>query len=930
MSQTTSIPSAAPGPGAVLSHLPSAGRRTPVSTYRLQLGPDLTFDQAIGHLGYLEDLGVTDLYLSPILQAAPGSTHGYDVVDHTRISDVMGGREGFERLAQAAHDRQMGVFVDVVPNHMGVPTPIYHNRALWSVLKDGPSSPYASWFDGTDEIDGDGLLMPFLGARIGTVLANDEITLERRVIPGFEDDGPQPVLAYYDHVFPVRAGTEGLPLPICVAEQYYRLAFWKVAAEELNFRRFFDVDTLLAVRVEDPQVFDATHELLLDLFRAGHIDGFRIDHPDGLADPRGYMRRLSKATGGAWIVAEKILEGDEEMQDDWPVAGTTGYDAAWRIVALHADPNGSADLAAIAHNLAEDIPGSLDEVIATAKREIITTSLFAEVHRIADLAYEICSEDIMLRDHTHGWIAKCLTELVIAFPRYRAYVVPGEEAPDEAVELIEEAATLARTRLDPDLHDTLDVVVDLVLGREVGSEQRAQQALRAELVVRFQQVCGAVTAKGVEDTAYYRWTHLVSLNEVGGSPSTWGITPDDFHRWCGQMAEKWPATMTCGTTHDTKRSEDVRARIQTISQFASEWRALITKLDPLLDSVEGHTENLFWQTLAGTWTEDGPIELDRMTRYLVKAAREQKLWTTWTNPDTELEGQMVDTIAALYADEDVMGAFADWFEFTRDCARETILSTKAIQLTCLGVADNFQSCETTQNYLVDPDNRRPADVEALAAMAGELRRRDPQTLAEEKFHLTRAILRLRRRRPDAFVGAAAAYSPLPSSSGHVVSFARGADQEVVVVASRLARPIEAAGGFGANTVVLPEGRWFDVLTSREYEGGSIEFTTLLDRFPCAVLEEVSDAEGTTTMRAAMAPIEQRPRRAEPRGEAGAAGAEGGLLGWLTRRLSGKDAIGGAADEPAGRGERAQRASRESEPRRGNGRVNGRAEEPNDG
>ena len=453
----------------MLSHLPSAGRRTPVSTYRLQLGPDLTFDQAIGHLGYLEDLGVTDLYLSPILQAAPGSTHGYDVVDHTRISDVMGGREGFERLAQAAHDRQMGVFVDVVPNHMGVPTPIYHNRALWSVLKDGPSSPYASWFDGTDEIDGDGLLMPFLGARIGTVLANDEITLERRVIPGFEDDGPQPVLAYYDHVFPVRAGTEGLPLPICVAEQYYRLAFWKVAAEELNFRRFFDVDTLLAVRVEDPQVFDATHELLLDLFRAGHIDGFRIDHPDGLADPRGYMRRLSKATGGAWIVAEKILEGDEEMQDDWPVAGTTGYDAAWRIVALHADLNGSADLAAIAHNLAEDIPGSLDEVIATAKREIITTSLFAEVHRIADLAYEICSEDIMLRDHTHGWIAKCLTELVIAFPRYRAYVVPGEEAPDEAVELIEEAATLARTRLDPDLHDTLDVVVDLVLGREVGS-----------------------------------------------------------------------------------------------------------------------------------------------------------------------------------------------------------------------------------------------------------------------------------------------------------------------------------------------------------------------------------------------------------------------------------------------------------------------------
>ena len=286
---------------------------------------------------------------------------------------------------------------------------------------------------------------------------------------------------------------------------------------------------------------------------------------------------------------------------------------------------------------------------------------------------------------------------------------------------------------------------------------------------------------------------------------------------------------------------------------------------------------------------------------------------------------MVDTIAALYADEDVMGAFADWFEFTRDCARETILSTKAIQLTCLGVADNFQSCETTQNYLVDPDNRRPADVGRSprwpVSCADAIRRPGRGEVPPDL-----AILRLRRRRPDAFVGAAAAYSPLPSSSGHVVSFARGADQEVVVVASRLARPIEAAGG-SAPTPVLPEGRWFDVLTSREYEGGSIEFTTLLDRFPCGARGGFR-RRGHHHDAGRDGPDRAAPRRAG--GEAGAAGAEGGLLGWLTRRLSGKDAIGGAADEPAGRGERAQRASRESEPRRGNGRVNGRAEEPNDG
>ncbi|NLH69621.1 MAG: malto-oligosyltrehalose synthase [Brooklawnia sp.] len=888
MNQTTKSAEATGTATAALGglvHLPSAGRRIPVSTYRLQLGPTLTFDQAVEQLPYLDDLGVTDLYLSPILQASPGSTHGYDVVDHNRISDVMGGRAAFERLATAAHARQMGVFVDVVPNHMGVPTPIYHNKALWSVLKDGPSSAYASWFDGTDE--GDGMLMPFLGARIGTVLAAGEITLEQRVIPGFEEVGPQPVLAYFDHVFPVRAGTENLPLPLCVAEQYYRLAFWKVAAEELNFRRFFDVDTLLAVRVEAPEVFDATHALLLDLFRAGHIDGFRIDHPDGLADPRGYMRRLSTATGGAWIAAEKILEADEEMQPDWPVAGTTGYDAAWRIIALHTDPNGSGDLGSIAHSIATDIPGTLDEVTANSKSEIVTTSLFAEVHRIAALAYQICSDDIMLRDHTQGWIASCLTQLVVAFPRYRAYVVPGEAAPEEAVQLIEQAAELARARLDRDLHDTLDLVVDLVLGRDVGSEQRAQQALRAELVVRFQQVCGAVTAKGVEDTAFYRWTHLVALNEVGGSPSTWGINPDEFHRWCAQMADSWPATMTCGTTHDTKRSEDVRNRIAVISQYASEWRALLTKLDPLLSSVEGHTENLFWQTLAGTWTEDGPLELDRMTAYMLKVAREQKLWTSWTNPDLAAEERMTASIGALYADQDVMGAFADWFEFTRESARETILSSKAIQLTCLGVADNYQSCETIQNYLVDPDNRRPVEVAALRAMAKDLLRRDPQTLAEEKFHLTRSILRLRRRRPSVFVGNRAHYSPLPSTSGHVLSFARGADREVVVVASRLARPITEAGGFGGHTVVLPEGRWFDVITSREYDGGALELSNLLDRFPCAVLEEVSNAERTTTIRAAMAPVEHKPRHRVPR-EPESAEGDGGLLSWLSKRIAARE------------------------------------------
>ena len=911
MSQTTAASVASPRP-----HLPSSGRRTPVSTYRLQLGPDLSFDDAAAQLDYLEGLGVTDLYLSPILQAAPGSTHGYDVVDHSRISAEMGGREGFERLATAAHARDMGIIVDVVPNHMGVPTPIHHNKALWSVLKDGPSSPYAAWFDGAD--DGDGILMPVLGARIGTVLADDEITLERRVIPGQEEEGEQPVLVYYDHVFPVRAGTEHLPMHLCVKEQYYRLAYWKVAAEELNFRRFFDVDTLVAVRVEDDDVFDATHALLLDLFHAGHIDAFRIDHPDGLADPRGYMRRLSRATGGAWIAAEKILEGDEQMPDDWPVAGTTGYDTSWRISALQCDPNGYGDLGTVAHLITGDIPGTLPEVIDAAKREIVTTSLLAEVHRIATLAHAICRDDIMLRDHTFGWIRACLTELVIAFDRYRAYVVPGETAPAESVELVRHAAERANEKLDAELHDTMEVVVDLVLGREVGSEGRAQRAQRDELIVRFQQVCGAVTAKGVEDTAYYRWTQLVALNEVGGSPGTWSLNPDEFHRWCSAMASDWPATMTCGTTHDTKRSEDVRSRIGVIAQYAPEWRALVTKLHPYAEGLEGHTENLFWQILAGTWTPDGPIERERIEQYMLKAAREQKIWTSWTAQDADAEERLLAFIRRVYDDGDLMGAFTDWYEFTADAVRVSILSRKAIQLTCLGVADVYQSCETLQNYLVDPDNRAAADFVGLADVASYLDRRSPLTLAEEKFHVTREVLRLRKRRPDAFVGPEAAYRPLPSSTGHALCFARGDNPQVVTVASRLHRDLTRAEGFTAHSVLLPEGRWLNVLTNTEHDGGNVLIAEVLGRYPVAVLEKV-DGPDSSEARAQAESLSDTLEDGRPifRAEPGAGSlswskgpsdsgtrpadeteAEStGLLTWLTKRFFDRPAAN--EEEPRG-------------------------------
>ncbi|GAA4286066.1 malto-oligosyltrehalose synthase [Georgenia daeguensis] len=834
-------PAAAHHPGPAGAHLPGPGRRLPVSTYRLQLGPDLTFADAEAALPYLDALGVTDLYLSPVLQAAPGSTHGYDVVDHSRISEVMGGRAGLERLAAAAHARGMGVVVDVVPNHMAVPTPVWHNRALWSLLRLGAASPYAAWFD-VDLEDGDGLLMPVLGSRIGDVLASGELVLDRLVVPTEPDAGEQAVLRYYDHVFPVRPETEQLPLAELVERQHYRLAYWRVADEELNYRRFFDVGTLAAVRVEDAQVFEATHALLLELFDAGVIDAFRIDHPDGLADPRGYLRRLHEATGGAWVAAEKILEGDEELPEDWPVAGTTGYDAAWRLHALQVDPAGAVPLAGLMQELTGD-PANLPAMIETAKRQIVSTSLYAETDRLARLLADICHDDIRLRDHTYRSLLDCVVELVVAFPRYRAYVVPGEDAPGAAERLFHEAAEVARAHLEPDRHDTLDVVVDLLLGREVGSAGRTHEGRRAELMVRFPQVCGAVMAKGVEDTAYYRWTHLLSLCEVGGAPDRFGIDPDELHGWAERTVTAWPATMTAGSTHDTKRGEDVRSRIGVLASHADAWAELVRGLraataDLRPADLDGRTENLLWQTLAGTWTEDGPISAERLQAYLLKAAREQKSWTTWTAPDEAREAAMNRYAAALLEHPDVVAGFTAWVERTGPAVRRSVLGTKLLQLAVPGVADVYQGSEITQTSLVDPDNRRPVDLAALAATLSELDSgRAPSGLDEEKLLLTAAALRLRRAHPEAFVGAEAGYEPLPTTTGHAVALARTdpSGPRVVAVATRLVGDSAPARAHADATVVLPDGTWRDVLTSATY-GGPARLGDLLATYPVALLE----------------------------------------------------------------------------------------------
>lgn len=832
------------------SHIPATGRHQPVTTYRLQMGPQFTFAQAQEVIPYLVQLGVTDVYLSPILQAAPGSTHGYDVVDHAHISAQMGGRAGFENFSRAAHEAGLHVVVDVVPNHMAVPTPLFHNKALWSVLRDGAESDYAGWFDLDLTAAGDGVLMPVLADRIGTVLARAEITLDSMVVPGFESDGESPVLRYFDHVFPVRAGTEHLPLAELVDQQFYRLAYWRIANEELNYRRFFDVDTLVAIRVEDDTVFARSHALLLELYHAGLIDGFRIDHPDGLANPREYLRKLHAATDGAWIVAEKILEGDERLPSDWPCAGTTGYDSLRRIQGVFTDPSGLAQLTQ--HYM--ELSGALTSVSSTqiqAKNDIISTLLYSEIDRLSTLVADICHRDVRLRDHTFRAIRQVIAQLAIHMDRYRAYVVPGETAPATQEAVLRGAQERAQLTLEPELHDTLALVVDLFLGKEVGSAGRTYEADRAAAIIRFQQLTGPVMAKGVEDTTFYRYTALTSANEVGAGPEYFTYTPDEFHAWEEMMHNAWPASMNTLTTHDTKRSEDVRARIAVLAEYPQQWYQLLSRLRPAVapqrpSDLDGSIEMLLWQTLIGTWDDDGPIECDRLKEYLLKAGREQKVWTSWTQPNEHAEQALMDYAQAILENEQCRAELAQFHQHTSSAARTIILGQKVLEMAMVGVPDIYQGEEFPRTWLVDPDNRTPVDFTPLretARLSAEGNFPD-HSLAQEKWWITSQMAHLRLRHPY-MAGAESAYEPLPVTTGHVLAFARtdGTSPQVLAVISRLSGSFNTGVvNTAEQSVVLPEGTWRNVFTDAIFDGGAHGVADILGRFPAAALERVTTIE----------------------------------------------------------------------------------------
>lgn len=753
----------------------------PSSTYRVQVRPEFTLDATADLVPYLHRLGVGAVYTSPLLAAAPGSTHGYDVVDPTTANPRLGGEQARLRLVAAVRAAGLGLVVDLVPNHMSVEVP-QANPWWWDVLRHGAESRYAGYFD-IDFARGP-ILLPVLG----------DDRLDDRLDGRLEvrDDR----LRYYDHEFPIAPGTGGGTAEEVHQRQHYRLVHWRRGNAELTYRRFFDVTSLAAVRVERPEVFAATHAEVLRWVGAGEVDGLRIDHPDGLADPGGYLRRLREHTD-CWLVVEKILAAGEELPASWPVHGTTGYDALRQLGGVFVDQAGEGPLTGLAAEF-----GGIDfhAEQERCRRLVTSASLVAEVRRIAALVPGVPAQ--VARE--------AVAELMIAFPVYRSYLPEG---------FAHWSAAVARARR-PHLAEAVDTI-----------DRAVRADPRGELATRIQQTSGMVVAKGDEDTACYRYPRLTALNEVGGAPGRFGVSVAEFHAGAAARESGWPAAMTALSTHDTKRSEDVRARLAVLAELPAEFAGAVTGWSTRRGLGEPTLELLAWQTLVGAW----PITPARLSAYLDKAAKEAKVATSWVEHDEEFEKNVRDWPGAVLGDAELAAEVEAFVERIRLPGWSNALGQKLLQLAGPGVPDVYQGSELWDLSLVDPDNRRPVDHALRAELLTRLERGwlpEVDHTGAAKLHVVRTVLRLRRARPNLFTG----YRPLHAdgpAAEHALAFARSAD--LVAVATRL--PVGLARtGWQDTVLALPAGAgsWTDLLTGRPV-APTAALTELLDRYPVALL-----------------------------------------------------------------------------------------------
>jgi (1->4)-alpha-D-glucan 1-alpha-D-glucosylmutase len=877
--------------------------RIPIATYRLQLHADFGFDAAASIADYLHQLGISHVYSSPYLQAAPGSQHGYDVIDYHKVNEELGGSEAHDRFSRRLGECHLGQVLDIVPNHMAISG--RRNRYWWDVLENGPASRYAGYFDidwqSREEKLRNKLLVPVLGDHYGRVLTRHEIQIKRQ--------GSEFFVKYFDHELPAaprslplvlapaaaRSGSDHLafladalaelPAPTStnnsrlaarhrdqevirtlleklfndvpfIAEtvdavltetssnpdrlhaflerQNYRLAFWRASQEDLGYRRFFDVNTLVGLRMEDPGVFAGTHALILKWLREGVLDGIRIDHPDGLLDPRRYFERLREEAPETWILAEKILEPGERFRVEWPIDGTTGYDFVNQAAGLFVDTRNAGEFTTIYAEFTGE-PTDYSAVCRDKKHRVLRDLLGSDVNRLTKLFLEICEIHRDRRDYTRHDVLRAVRELVACFPVYRTYIVPERheltEDDERYIHEAVEAAKKFRPEIDPDL---FDFIRDVLMLRVPGSKE-------TEFVLRFQQFCGPAMAKGVEDTVFYCFNRLISLNEVGGDPGRFGISPRQYHDFCFEVQKTRPRTMLGLSTHDTKRSEDVRARISLLSEMPGDWRQAVDRWTCINskhkknDLPDRNTEYFLYQTMLGAW----PIPAERLLPYMQKACREAKQHTSWLAPNEEFETATREFIQALFRDQEFLDDLDKFVRPLIEPGRVNSLAQRLLELTSPGVPDTYQGTELWDLSLVDPDNRRPVDYGLRRRLLSELGtltvenvwRRIDEGLP--KLWTIYHALRTRREHPTAF-NEDGDYTPLDAKgpkAQHALAYLRA--YNILIIIPRLVWQLDRS--WGDTTLEIPEGAWRNQFTSETFRGPQLRLADVFRQFPVALL-----------------------------------------------------------------------------------------------
>jgi (1->4)-alpha-D-glucan 1-alpha-D-glucosylmutase len=835
---------------------PTSNVKAPRATYRLQFNEQFRLRDALALVPYLEDLGISHVYASPLLKACPHSMHGYDVCDYNELNPELGTEEDFAELVDALHDHGMGLVLDIVPNHMGIGVP--ENRWWWDVLTWGQSSPFAEYFD----IDWESPAPQLRGKVLVPVLADSyERELERGGLRIADQEG-EFVLRCSDHLLPL--SPPSLPEPLArisrqpqttVAEataalrrlnadraeldgliqrQHYRLACWHEGASKLNYRRFFNVNTLAGLRVEDKGVFYETHALVCAWLKQGWIDGLRVDHPDGLRDPGQYLRRLRALAPNAWIVVEKILQAEEQLPPAWPVAGSTGYDFMNRVNGLFVDARGEKPLT----DFYAGFTGETSDYapLRREKKRRALLELFApELGRLGELLSQIAADQVRLGKHDGEELREAMVELAASFPVYRTYVRPQDGVAGKAdtvwIELAEAAARRGRPDLDPKLFVFLR---DLLLLRLSGQQE-------GEFVVRFQQLTGAVMAKGVEDTAFYCYNRLASLNEVGGDPGQFGLNVDAFHESCRGQQANWPGSMLSTSTHDTKRSEDVRARLNLLSEIPERWCEAVSRWSAMNEHhwrnqrPDRNIEYLFYQTLVGAW----PLSTERAASYMQKAAREARQHTSWSERIAAYDAALLRFVNTTLDDPEFRRGLHDFVAPLVEAGYLNSLAQMLIKATAPGVPDFYQGCELWDLSLVDPDNRRPVDFELRNRLLAELKTLSAEEIWQRrdaglpKLWLMRQALTLRRNRPELFNGSGR-HDTLPvhgAKAQNVVVFMRA--EAAITVVPRLVLGLN--GDWADTAIEVPEGKWRNSLTGEDVPEGPVSLAGLLRKFPVALL-----------------------------------------------------------------------------------------------